>query len=244
MSPGVNYSKRGEAYNINALPPVGLANGLFMQSGGVRLFEINSVSITSNTRQIQNQADWLYFSGHGHHTNGTIDLAGGIDFHPLQTSESVYAAKGDGFAFWHNDLDVLVFSACSVFDIYDYESNYSGLAHIDSPGELWLQTGPKLFMGYNYSAPSDGGPSATGSVTKDIVTKLFNPVDPGVVPMTPDAWMKANEAHMAWYACVIDIRNSSGWKYYYFKRFTTPFIRYEVRIIDYDHEFNMWPNPE
>jgi hypothetical protein len=137
-------------------------------------------------RQIMNQSDLFYCSGHG-------DLTGDVE--------------GVGFTdvgdYWQQDLDVVVFSACSVLDINDLNGRFGDKR---SPGKYWEQTGPGIFLGYNHSAPSDGG----GATVRIVNYWMLNRSTLGDI----NAWMKANEQNHAWNACAIE----KNVKYVFFKK--------------------------
>lgn len=103
------------------------------------------------------------------------------------------------------DLDVAVLAACSILDINDYNGNYSGAAHLLSPGKAWEETGPTNLLGYAYKAPLDAGGAPT-RIVQSWVSKR------GTMDNV-DAWMKANADNRAWNACAI----VKGEKYLYFE---------------------------
>jgi len=109
--------------------------------------------------------------------------------------------------------------ACSVLDINDYNDNFTGSDHSDSPGKRWATTGPRLLLGYNLTAPSDrlGGID----ILNDLMYWLSNPVGKDIYLTRAEAWMRSNQAHNAWYACAIDLtggENSGEYHYFYYKK--------------------------
>jgi hypothetical protein len=137
-------------------------------------------NIFSEKRQVMNQADCLYFSGHGNHYNNSIQ--GG--FKP-----------SDAAGYWKKDIDVAIIAGCSVLDINDYNGNYGGAEHLFSPGKAWEQTGPGVLLGYAYIAPGDAG----GAPARIMNSWVSNRGTLGDV----NAWMKANADNNAWNACAI-----------------------------------------
>ena len=138
-----------------------------------------------------NQADYFYYSGHGHHSTGNLQG----DFSP----ESVQQ-------YWNQDLSAVILAGCSVLDINDYNKNFSGDEHNFSPGKRWERTGPQYLLGYNGSAPGDQGGAPARIVTRWIsMRNVYG--DAG-------AWMEANAKNRAWNACAI----VKGQKYLYFQR--------------------------
>ena len=102
--------------------------------------------VEAEKRQIMNQSDVFYYSGHGLHRWGVAD-----EFNPVEISD-----------YWKKDLNCVIFAGCSILDINDYNNNYldhEGIwdqdDHVASPGKLWELTGPNVLLGYNYVAPLD-----------------------------------------------------------------------------------------
>ena len=144
-----------------------------------------------------NQADYFYYSGHGHHKWGMVDA-----FEP-----SVIAGH------WRKDLDCVIFAGCSVLDINDYNNNFLNSEgewdpedHAASPGKLWESKGPNVLLGYNYTSPGDAG----GAPARIANSWRANRVAVGDV----EAWMAANADNRAWHACAI----IKGDRYLYFKK--------------------------
>ena len=159
-------------------------------AAGREIISVSYAGADSNRRQIMNQADYFYFSGHGDHSNNA--LQGG--FTPAMARQ-----------YWNDDLDVAVLAACSILDINDYNNNYPGAAHVLSPGKAWEDTGPTNLLGYAYTAPIDAG-GAPKRIVQSWVSKR------GTIGNV-DAWMKANADNRAWNACAI----VKGEKYLYFE---------------------------
>ena len=175
---------------LDSIPPNSVPSVSYMRSAGCEVVTATYWGVDARKRQITNQADFFYFSGHGNHYNNT--LQGG--FTPLLAHGS-----------WDRDLDVVIIAGCSVLDINDYNGNYSGAEHSFSPGYSWESTGPSILLGYAYVAPGD----ASGIPTRIVRSWRINRNTRGDV----DAWMSANANNRAWNACAI----VKGQKYVYFK---------------------------
>lgn len=164
----------------------------FFKAAGVEIItaEYTDPEIKSKKRQIMNQADIFYYSGHGSHSDGS--LANGLK-------------PADVAAYWGEDIDIAIFAGCSVLDINDYENNYTGAAHTASPGKKWEPLGPSTFLGYAYLAPLDsqGAPGIISSWASNRGTQ-------GNIT----AWKNANDNSNGRNACAI----AAGSTYYYFKK--------------------------
>ena len=189
----LSYEDRGQAcretaLTLNSTPPNSIPSEWYFKAAGREVISVSYDYALSKKRQIMNQADYFYFSGHGY-TNG--DLHGG--FTPAMALEC-----------WNDDLDVAILAACSVLDINDYNHQWSTI--IRSPGKLWEQTSPTNLLGYAHVAPGDKG-GAPKRIMQSWVSKR------GTMGNV-DAWMKANADNHAWNACAI----VKGEKYLYFDR--------------------------
>ena len=150
----------------------------------------------SPARQCQQQADIVYYSGHGHHDTG--------DLNGVAAPESV--------AGWWHDVDTVVFAGCAVLDIGDKANNYADfpVSHAASPGLKWLaSSGAGVLLGYAYYAPLD----SQGGV--DIVRQWC---DTRASLGDVDAWMKANDCRSGHNACAITRLTQGRLEYRYFKR--------------------------
>ena len=151
---------------------------------------------SSDTIQIQRQADVLYYSGHGSHDTGVLN---GV------------ASPSDVSNHWH-DVDTVVFAGCSVLDIGDKVGHYpdTTTSHSASPGLRWISTSEAgTLLGYAYKAPRDeqgavgiiGDWCAMRSSTGDV-----------------EAWMKANDKPAGRNACAIRVLGGGRIEYRYFRR--------------------------
>lgn len=121
---GLSYEDRGiscrdQSRTLESAPPNSLPSKSYFKAAGREIVDASYGGIRSAKRQVMNQADYFYVSGHGSHSNGEIH--GGFT-----------AANAMGY--WGRDLDVVVIAGCSVLDINDYNGNYDGVDHSRSPG--------------------------------------------------------------------------------------------------------------
>ncbi len=178
---------------LESTPPNSAPSESYFKAAGREIVYAEYGGVRSRKRQVMNQADFFYFSGHGAHGSG--DLQG--HFTPSM-------AKG----WWDRDLDVAILAGCSVLDVNDCNGNYSDpVEHAMSPGKKWESVGPGILLGYAYSAPGDAG----GAPARIARSWAGNRAPMGDV----DAWMKANADNHAWNACAI----VKGEKYVYFEQF-------------------------
>ena len=199
-------SRRGRASNErtldldSALPNSELSESFF-RAAGAEVLSVTYGGVRSARRQIMNQADYFYYSGHGRHREGAVD-----GFSPDAVADS-----------WKRDLDCVIFAGCSVLDINDYNNNFLNPAgtwdsaeHAASPGRLWEAVGPKVLLGYNYYAPQDSS-RAPERIMRSWLNLRRTMGD-------VDAWMKANDNRNGHNACTIQRIDDSYIRYGYFKR--------------------------
>ena len=199
---GLGYQFRGQILkpimgNLDSNPPVSINSESFYKSAGCEIITAQIGGVDSKRRQIMNQADYFYYSGHGRHSDGSLmGLTNGPRLTPSLVS-----------SYWNRDLKCVVFAGCSVLDINDYNGKYAGTAeHTSSPGKLWSNIeGPTSFLGYAYKAPRD-----TQGADRIATTWVANRGSMGDV----DAWMNANDNRNGRNACAID----SSRNFHYFKK--------------------------
>ena len=236
------YDLTGQNGNETAL--VAELNDAFLKAGGVKFIQFRALAtggaVTSSIRQIQDQADILYYSGHGSHDGKYITYG---------ATEKLYAV--DVELLW-KDIDMIIIAGCSVLDINDYKDNATHgdhpINHHASPGEEWLKAGPKKLLGYNYTAPLDtqgGNPNAT----KLIVDSWFTN---GGVNKAVDAWMNANATTMiipqgetlprfiGTNACAIDLTQTI-WEYKYLFKIPGSIFPPKICTVQYDEQNKKWP---
>jgi hypothetical protein len=199
---GIGYQFRGKILqpslgDLNSSPPVSINSESFYKSAGCEIITVDFGRASSARRQIMNQADYFYYSGHGRHSDASLEgLKNGPRLAPSLVS-----------SYWNRDLKCVVFAGCSVLDINDYNGNYDGTAeHTSSPGKLWANiVGPISFLGYAYKAPRD-----TQGADRIASAWVANRGTMGDV----DAWMNANDNRNGRNACAID----SSRNFHYFKK--------------------------
>jgi hypothetical protein len=190
---GMSGQQRGRCTkkgNLESNPPNSPLDFSFIKAGGVELVQANYGGglVQTKWRQVMNQANTFYFSGHGSHATA-----------------SFYGTTPDHVKpYWDQDLETVIIAGCSVLDINDYNNNFDGDEHNASPGKKWGTTGPKIFLGYNYEAPLDTQGSA-GIISDWISYKG------GMGEVL--AWREANSGNNGRNACAIDGNN-----YYYYKK--------------------------
>lgn len=199
----IGYQFRGQILqhslgNLSSTPPVSVNSESFYKAAGSEIVSVKFAGVDSEARQIMNQADYFYYSGHGRHSDGSLmGLSGGPRISPTLVA-----------AHWDRDLKCVVFAGCSVLDINDYNNKYLGTSeHASSPGKLWAAlSGPESFLGYAYKAPRD----TQGADTIASGWVANRSAGCGDV----DAWMKANDNRNGRNACAID----SARDFHYFKK--------------------------
>ena len=193
-------SSRGRAYHDgspSSIPPSVPLSQSFFRAGGSELASASVPGAVSEKRQLMNQADVFYYSGHGRHITGNFPISG----FSAQISPEYLAP------YWGDDLDCFVISGCAVLDIGDQNGKYTGAEHTLSPGKRWNDVGPAVLLGYNYSAPGDASGFPANILSEWIDTRATL----GDV----QAWMRANRKYKAWNACAIE----KDQFYYYFDQY-------------------------
>ena len=195
----LGYEFRGKATldsakGLDSQPPNSIPSESFFKAAGCEVVSAEYGGVRSSRRQIMNQADYFYYLGHGLHLYKSVD--------PGYGPETVNGH-------WNKDLKCVIFSACSILDINDYNNNYrwEPEEHNLSPGKYWEAVGPSVLLGYNYYAPAD----SSGAPARIMRSWMANRELLGDV----DAWMEANKEQKKWNACAI----RKGGDYVYFDSF-------------------------
>ena len=195
----LGYEFRGKATldsakGLDSQPPNSIPSESFFKAAGCEVVSAEYCGVRSSRRQIMNQADYFYYLGHGLHLYKSVD--------PGYGPETVNGH-------WNKDLKCVIFSACSILDINDYNNNYrwEPEEHNLSPGKYWEAVGPSVLLGYNYYAPAD----SSGAPARIMRSWVANRELLGDV----DAWMEANKEQKKWNACAI----RKGGDYVYFDSF-------------------------
>ena len=187
--------------DLNSTPPVSVNSESFYKAAGCEIVTAAYGGLVSSKRQIMNQADYFYYSGHGRHSDGSLmGLSGGPRLMPSLVSE-----------YWNRDLKCVIFAGCSVLDIKDRNGNYDGSAECtSSPGLQWASVdGPESFLGYAYRAPRDT--QGADRIANTWVANRGGKSD-------AEVWMKANDNRNGRNACAIQRIGESQVRYFYFRR--------------------------
>lgn len=163
----------------------------FLKAAGYEFLVAKVGTVPVYTNSIENQADFLYISTHGLHDQNWLFLANEEQFSPGVIKNS-----------WKRDLDIVIISGCSVLDVTG--NKWPGNPY--RPGKVWVDLGPKYFLGYEASAPGDssGVPSQivnSFSLSWEVNYDFGSPVQ---------AWMNANGDAKAWNACALDCNHPKG----------------------------------
>ena len=170
----------------------------FCIAAGVLFCQIRCHLVLSKRLFLQNQADIFYISSHGLHSNGAISMMDGVSLLAADTK-------------WGLDLDRVFVAGCSVFDIGDKNNNYliTDPQHTASPGQHWIMTGPKTFLGYCWTAPLDNN-VGDANYTAQIIQSYAAMVRGGLAENL--AWSAANrnvaQAHLD--GAVLDHQTPKG----------------------------------
>lgn len=112
---------------------------------------------------------------------------------------------------WKDDLDIVFIAGCSVLDVTG--DKWPGNAN--RPGKEWAKLGPKYFLGYEASAPSDAS-GVPVTIFQNFADSWEN-IDSFGNPC--DAWMQANGTSHAWNACALDCNASPKRAWYWHTSF-------------------------
>ncbi|MBR3222497.1 MAG: hypothetical protein IKF72_09745 [Kiritimatiellae bacterium] len=190
------YAFRGKATrdtsnNLESTPPNSVPSATYMKSAGCEILTVTYGEMSSSRRQIMNQADVFYYSGHGDGATGGINSG----FTPNLLSEC-----------WKHDLNCAVIAGCSVLNIAGHRIKSFGMTtrfkrwfwnqQDRSVGAAWEAAANIVFLGYCYTAPLDN----QGAV--DIATDFAAKVQGGIGYL--QAWKEANDRNAGRNACAID----------------------------------------
>ena len=96
----------GSSSGLNSTHPVGKPSESHFKAAGAEKIWVNYGGAQSPMRQIMNQADVFYYSGHGDSWTGMLKAENG----------KWGLAPSTVSGWWSRDLDCAVFSACSVLE--------------------------------------------------------------------------------------------------------------------------------
>ena len=173
--------------------PEGAFTERYFKAAGFALIRAECGFCLSDARPVQQQADLVYYSGHGSHQSAKLMNSYGTE---------------ELSPHW-SDVDILVVAGCAVLDIKDYRAstfNVFGRRKWErkggacSPGAKWESMGLSLYLGYCWLAPrdSEGG--------NDIAARFRANIDAGQDYVV--AWRNANDCDEGRNACVIDCRTT------------------------------------
>ena len=157
--------------------------------GGIAGLKAKLGGVSSRLALAANQADVFYFSGHGKHKTAKIRLTAPQE--PEEWFDPADLMSGSDPVYWNTDMDIAIFSACSILDIKNYRAwtlanfdshqydlwNDDGGGATASPGDKWKNTGPTYFLGYNWKSPNDEtfwGAEGWGTKIAERFARIFN----------------------------------------------------------------------
>ncbi|NLX14794.1 MAG: hypothetical protein GXY44_14245 [Phycisphaerales bacterium] len=209
---GLSVETRGKSThfgNLESSPPNSHIDKTFFIAAGREIITARFGNSVSPKRQIMNQADLFYYSGHGNHADAI--LQGG--FAPIDVT-----------GYWNKDLDCVIVAGCAVLDIKDYRAqSFLPLSWLKwyaaggdwSPGAQWEPTGPSYLIGYNWTAPLDNQDSS------GIISYFLSVLGNGASIV--NAWKQANDLGVGRNACVIDC-STNPHVYWYWDETSGPAI--------------------
>lgn len=192
----LGYEFRGKATletskTLDSIPPNSVPSISYMRSAGVEIFTATYGNAVSPKKQVMNQADVFYYSGHGNGATGGINNG----FTPNLIGE-----------YWKRDLVCAVIAGCSVMNIAGFRIKSFGMTtrfkrwfmsqEDRSVGTSWESVANIVFLGYCYTAPLD----SQGAV--DIASDFAMKVKEGKDFL--QAWKEANDRSTGRNACAID----------------------------------------
>ena len=193
----IGYASRGKATRdttktLNSTPPNAQPSDSFFKAAGCELVTVEYGGMKSPKRQIMNQSDIFYYSGHGNLRTGV--LQGGF-------SPDLAAT------YWQKDLNCVVFAGCSVLNIGKFRNESFGWTtsmywhwrtkgSVPSPGKIWAENVRGVLLGFCWRAPLD---NAGG---RDIAETFAAEVNQGQDWIT--AWRNATNRKSGYNACAID----------------------------------------
>ena len=164
----------------------------FVVAAGIENFTMNILGLLVPAT-IYNQSDVLYFSGHGYHDENYFRLPNGEKLKPSDVQGGP----------WKKDLDIVIFAGCSLLDVTGDKVTFGRDPNLH-PGKYWAYTGPRYFLGYEWTAPLDstGAPATIAQSwarSWDLAEGFGDPILP---------WEDANRSQQKWNAAAIDSSRS------------------------------------
>jgi hypothetical protein len=195
--------------------PILFGNLEYLQAAGVEHLTVWSLRDPSKKDRVpaKNQADLLYYSGHGEGATGVLKSVYDRTTSPYTTVLDIAPASN-----WCQDLDTFVIAGCSVLDKDRHGLDWAENCLTGrSPGGALEQ-----LLGYCGSAPADGRGS-------ERIAGLFSQLKSQGLGLI-DAWMEANAQRSAWFAAAYSPTTYSYFEIRYRPILRPPFIeRYGVR---------------
>jgi len=115
-----------------------------------RVEVVDYPDVTPDEFFIQNQADVLFYLGHGNHDQNFVYLEGA----------DTRGEPKDINDYWTEGLQTVILFGCSVLDINDMNGWWSNTV---SPGKAWVALpGPQTWLGFQHYAPVVGDPDERG----------------------------------------------------------------------------------
>lgn len=197
-------------------PDVHDVSTAFLRSGGFAKVSV-SIGDKAFSRFIPDQADILYISTHGYHSNGK-----------LMTKDGWFSAKD---ARWDKGLDIVIIAGCSVLDVTGHKWGAQPSEYEKAPGREWAKTGPSVLLGYEGAAPIDlfthrTRPYQTEGAPRAVIQMWFDRIE-NYYDSPMFAWLYANwwfaggsEAVLdqhCWNACAITVQSQKT--AYHFERY-------------------------
>jgi hypothetical protein len=208
------YSTDSGQVNLKASPPRLETSKSYLRAGGAARIQakLKGTDIEAESL-VQNQADALYYSGHGV-SRGDLDGRAFFLNNPEPTSLADLVGQ------WNGDLDLIIISGCAICNINNWVANPIYFPPTFGPGvgyfpgiDLENVMGSGFAVGYASAGPSDR--SGTDRIVSEFMDKK-NQI--GVFA----AWRAANASNLAWNASAI----MKGVKYGYFKK--TSFMGFNI----------------
>ncbi len=182
-------ARGGENGNEMAAIPEGCLNQKTFKAGGTGILRAMCGLGLSNKCQVQQQADMIFYSGHGGHESAM--LVGNV--HPSILNPH-----------WTN-INAVVLSGCAVLDIANYRQQSFGWKSslrwrmhggANSPGEVWESLDVGILLGFAWTAPLDDAGGV--AMVQSFVTSASSGM--GLI----EAWRNATDSGPARNACAID----------------------------------------
>jgi hypothetical protein len=156
----------------------------YLQAAGVEYLTVWSVKDPSKKDRVpvKNQADLLYYSGHGDGDTGALKSVYGRTTPPHTVLSDI-----DPVSNWSDDLETFVVAGCAVLDKARHGLEWANRC-LAGRGSGHLEQ----LLGYRDSAPLD----RTGGYQIAALFSLLKSQGKSLV----DAWMEGNESNNGWFA--------------------------------------------